>query len=79
MSKCLTTSWRILTPEQYASSAIKTVGVADEICGHWGHQLEFGVIFGLPEKLSNYVIKEGMRKKKIENFAYLEAEKAKES
>lgn len=78
MSKCETTTWKILTPEQYAKSAISTVGVSQNNFGHWAHQLDFSLIGFLPEILTNPMILKAMKQKRLESISQLEIYKIKQ-
>lgn len=48
--------WKVLSPEEYAQSAIRTVGLVENTRGHWAHQLDFDVTLCLPTPIVNYLL-----------------------
>ncbi|CAD5223759.1 unnamed protein product [Bursaphelenchus okinawaensis] len=71
MAKIREKRWHSVTTDEYAASAINTVGLIKETRGNWKNQLYFNLFFnGLPEEMAQKFWEKGMKEKKQENILY---------
>ncbi|CAD5227597.1 unnamed protein product [Bursaphelenchus xylophilus] len=71
MSRLRQRAWNVATTDEYAASAINTVGLAEETRGNWRCQLHFDLFLDLfPEFMVQKAWAQAMEAKKQENILY---------
>ncbi|CAD5223760.1 unnamed protein product [Bursaphelenchus okinawaensis] len=71
LAKIREKSWHSVTTDEFAASAINTVGLARETRGNWRNQLYFDfLLYVLPEEVAQKFFAEGMKAKKQESILY---------
>lgn len=75
LTKTYAPAWYVLRPEEFARSAVRTLGLMEEVRGHWAHQLFFDVFCWLlpflPRGVKRTMLRNFMLASKRDNEVYM--------